>query len=315
MSGWKEYLTSVGNKISNTASRTGIVLQKNSPEILMGGGIVGVIVTVVTACKATLRADEVLDHHAEKMRKIKEADMYQDEECPYPPAVVVKEKTVAYIQTGGEFAKLYGPTIAIGSLSIACILVSNRIIKQRYLAAVAAYNAISTSYEQYRARVRERYGDDVDYEMRYGVKRDKIEQKYTDEHGKTTKKKEEIEVIEGTPSEYARVWEMYIKDGVLNPNWDENPEFNMLFLKGVETEANHILHGRGYIFLNEVYDMLGYEHTQVGQLVGWVDNGDDGFIDFGLADLNNRNTRRFINGQENAVLLDFNVDGMIWDKI
>lgn len=311
----KDTLTNLSTKMQYAAGRTSIVVQKNSPEILMGAGIVGMVVTVITACKATLKADEVLDHHAEKMRKIREAEEYQDEECPYPPALAVKEKTVAYVQTGGEFAKLYGPTVAIGSLSIACVLVSNRILNKRYLAAVAAYNTISMSYEQYRSRVRERYGEDVDYEMRYGVKREKIEQKYTDEHGKTTKKKEEIEVIEGQPSEYARVWEMYLRDGVLNPNWDENPEFNMLFLKGVETEANHKLHARGYLFLNEVYDMLGYDSTQVGQLVGWVDNGDDGFVDLGLSNLNNRNTRRFINGQENAVLLDFNVDGMIWDKI
>lgn len=302
--------------ISKFTGKTGLVIRKNSPEILMGAGIVGVIITVVTACKATTRADEVLEHHAEKMKKIHDAENFQDEECPFPPTVAKKEKLITYVQTGGEFVKLYGPTAAIGSLSIACILVSNRILNKRYLAVVAAYNAVSTSYDQYRRRVKERYGDETDYELRYGVQKDQIEQKYTDENGKTTKKRETVETIVDMPSEYARYWEKYLKDGVLNPNWDENPEFNLMFLRGVQTEANFKLHSRGYIFLNEVYDMLGFEHTQVGQVVGWFDdeNGDQ-YVDFGLYSLNNRDNRRFINGEENSVLLDFNCDGIIWDKI
>lgn len=311
--GLQNIVSSAGHKMSRFAGRAGLSIRKNSPEILMGTGIVGIVITVVTACKATLSSEEVLEHHAEKMKKIHEAEKYQDEEYPFPPAVAAKEKTVAYIQTGGEFVKLYAPTITIGSLSVACILASNHIIKRRYLGAVAAYNALSVSYEQYRSRVRERYGDDVDYEMRYGVKREKIEA--VDENGKKLKKKETVEVIDEMPSDAARVWGKYLKDGVLNPNWDENPEFNMSFLKAVQETANHILHAKGYIFLNEVYDMLGFEGSQLGQIVGWLDEGFDGCVDFGLYNLNNRDTRRFINGDENCILLDFNHDGVIWDKI
>lgn len=298
-----------------------LTVKKYSPEILMGTGIVGVVVTVVTACKATLKADEVLEKHAEKMNRIVEGEQITNEEGEeeviiYPPAVVARDKLVVYTQTGLDFARLYAPTAAIGSFSIACILVSNRILNKRYLAVVAAYNALSTSYNQYRRRVRERYGEDTDYELRYGVEWDKIEKKETDEKGKTKTKQEDVEVIDVQPSNYARYWEKYIRDGVLNPNWDENPEFNLMFLKAVQDEATRKLHARGYIFLNEVYDMLGFEHTQQGQVVGWFDdeNG-DGFVDFGLYNLNNRGNRRFINGQESTILLDFNCDGIIWDKI
>lgn len=305
--------------VSKMFGKTGLVIQKNSPELLMGAGIVGVIVTVITACKATTRAEEVLDHHAEKMKKIHEAEDFQDEENPYLPVEVKKDKLITYAQTGIDFARLYGPTAAIGSLSIACILVSNRILNKRYLAVVAAYNAVSTSYEQYRRRVKDRYGEDVDYEMRYGVEREKIDTYDLDENGNKipkTKRKEEIEIISDMPSEYARYWGKYLKDGIENPNWDENQEFNLLFLRGVQTEANYKLHSRGYIFLNEVYDMLGFDHTQLGQVVGWFDddNGDQ-YVDFGLYSLNNRENRRFINGEETTILLDFNCDGIIWDKI
>lgn len=312
-----ELISTTGGKLSKMVGKTSFVLKKNSPEILMGVGIVGIVATVVTACKATLQADEVLEHHAEKMKKIKDAEQFQDEECPYPAEVKAKETLVVYTQTAFEFAKLYTPTIAMGSLSIACILVSNKIIKRRYLGAVAAYNAISMSYEQYRGRVREKFGDEVDYEMRYGVTRKQVDIKETDENGKAIKKKEEVELIDGKPSGYARYWGKYLKDGIRNPNWDANPEFNLMFLRAKENEANVILQSRGYIFLNEVYDLLGFEGTQYGQLVGWMNNRNSGdcYVDFGLYSLNRGENRRFINGEECDVLLDFNVDGMIWDQL
>jgi hypothetical protein len=316
MKKFNELMATTGNKLTRAVGKTELIVKKNSPEILMGVGIVGIVATVVTACRATLKADEVLDHHNEKMEKIHDAEQFQDEECPYPPEVVKKEKLIVYTQTAVDFVKLYAPTIAVGSLSVACILVSNRIIKKRYLGAVAAYNAISASYETYRSRVREKYGEDVDYEMRYGVKREKIEEKVTDENGKTVKKKTEVEHIDGDPSVYARYWGKYIKDGIINPNWDENPEFNFYFLKAKQDECNMVLHSRGYIFLNEVYNMLKIEQTQVGQVVGWFDDGTgDGYIDFGLYSLNNRENLRLINGKQDEWLLDFNCDGIIWDKM
>lgn len=309
-------ISSTYDGIARAAGKTGLILKKNSPEILMGIGIIGVVVTVVSACKATLKAEDVLEHHSKKMEKIKQAEQYQDDECPYPPATCAKEKAVVYLQTGGEFAKLYGPTVAIGTLSIACILGSNRILKTRYVGAVAAYNAISASYRQYRDRVKETYGDDADYELRYGVKREEVKTIVMDENGKTVKKKETVETINEGPSEYARYWERYLADGIINPNWDENPEFNLLFLKAKQDEADRMLHTRGYLFLNEVYDLLGFKPSQIGQLAGWLDNGTgDGYVDFGIYNLNNRGNRRFINGDENALLLDFNCDGYIWDKI
>lgn len=304
------------NNLSKTFGRTGLILRKNSPEILMGAGIVGMVVTVVTACKATLHAEEVLDHHARKMENIKKAELYQDEENPYLPAEIQKDKVTTYVQTGVEFTRLYAPSVAIGSLSIACILVSNRILNRRYLGVIAAYNALSASYEQYRGRVREKYGEETDYEMRYGVKREKLETVELDENGKKVKKKEELEFIEGMPSDYARYWGKYLKNGVLNPNWEENPEYNLMFLKGVQAEAEYKLHSRGYLFLNEVYDLLGYDLSQLGSVVGWMDDGNgDGYVDFGLYSLNNRENRRFINGEDTTILLDFNCDGIIWDKI
>ena len=110
-------------------------------------------------------------------------------------------------------------------------------------------------------------------------------------------------------SEYAR----YFDES--NPNWDENPAFSLMFLRGQQQIANDIFHTRGHLFLNEVYDMLGYEHDPAGAVVGWVKGEGDDFVDFGLDDKTNKDVRRFVNGKENIILLDFNVSGVIWDKI
>jgi hypothetical protein len=71
------------------------------------------------------------------------------------------------------------------------------------------------------------------------------------------------------------------------------------------------------VFLNEVYRAIGADHTQAGSVVGWIlsDTGDN-YIDFGVFNgQDGDRIRDFVNGREGAVLLDFNVDGLIWDKI
>ena len=83
-----------------------------------------------------------------------------------------------------------------------------------------------------------------------------------------------------------------------------------------QTFFNDLLLSRGHLFLNEVYDQIGIDRTKAGQVVGWVVSKDgDNFVDFGLFDGSTQEKRMFVNGHENSVLLDFNVDGVIYDKI
>ena len=289
----------------------------------MSVGVLGIIGTVISACKATLRAEEVLDKHHQMMNDVEEMkglltyEEIPDEEAErtgaefiethlYTPTQIRKETAIVYLKTTGNFAKLYGPTVALGSLSVGSFLAANNIMKKRYLGAVAAYNAVSGVFENYRERVREELGENADRRFLYGEKTEKIE--VTDpETGK--KKKEEIITVNDDPSGYAR----YFDSTCLN--WNEDPTMSLMFLKAQQEMANHILKVRGHIFLNEVYDMLGLPHTQAGAVVGWVNGMGDSYIDFGLYDKNKESVRRFINGQDNVILLDFNVDGVIFDKI
>lgn len=96
-------------------------------------------------------------------------------------------------------------------------------------------------------------------------------------------------------------------------NWVKDPEINHIFVQCQQNFANNLLIARGHLFLNEVYDMLGIDRSSAGQVVGWVISGDgDNFVDFGMFEAH---SARFVNGYERSILLDFNVDGVVVDKI
>lgn len=297
--------------LKNTAGRTNLKFQKHSPEILMGIGLASFIGTIISACKATTRADEILEKHrnsieaAKSAAAIVETEAFLDEEFD-----IRKEKFAIYSNTFISFTKLYAPAISSGALSLACFFKAYNIINTRYLGAVAAYNAVSSAFNDYRERVRKELGEDSDRHFRYGTEYTQIEHIETDENGKKKKTTEAVENINSNNiSEYAKFFDQSC------PEWDPNPLFNLKWLKANETAANDILNTRGHIFLNEVYDMIGLPHTSEGAVVGWVKGNGDNFVDFGLYNPDNASARRFINGDDSVVLLDFNVDGIMFDKI
>lgn len=317
-----ELVTKTTNSLSKMAGRSKLVIQKNSPEILLAAGVIGFVGTVVLACKATLKADEVLEQHQKKMKDINDAfEIAQNnhgfaedengEEYDYDIELYKHDKVVQYTKTSVEFVKLYAPSVALGAFSLACILSSRNIMQKRYLGAVAAYNAVSEAFEAYRKRVREEVGELMDRHYRYGTEIEERDVVEVDENGKKTKKKEKTEHITSLnlPSEQA----VFFDEG--NPNWDPNPEFSMMFLRGQQNYWNDMLHVRGHVFLNEVLESLGFEHTQSGSVLGWIMGGGDNYIDFGLYNQNDSGVRRFVNGKDNCILLDFNHDGVIWDKL
>lgn len=307
-------LTKIGTAVNNKAGRAGLILKKNSPELLLGAGIVGFVFTVVSASKATLTAQDILKDHEEKMQDIQDAiDIAEEKpkEYEYDQELRGRDKLIAYSKTGVKLVQAYTPAIIIGASSLACILISRNIMKKRYLGVVAAYNTLSGLFTTYRGRVIEEEGRIMDRHYMYGTEIAEITKEITDENGKKKKITEKVEVVDPKkiPNDVSVVFDES------NPNFDKDPEFNRAFLKAQESYANNILHARGHIFLNEVYDMLGFSQTQAGSVIGWVEGLGDDYVDFGLYDLSNKDTCNFINGKTNIVLLDFNHDGIIWDKI
>ncbi len=309
------WLSKVSTSAAKFAGRAEFTIKKNSPEILLGAGIVGFVGTIVLACRATCRADEVLEFHRRKIKDINDAkeiaDADPEGEMSYDVEIYRQDKAIRYLKTTGSLAKLYAPTIAVGTLSLACILTSRNIMQKRYLGVVAAYNGVSAAFEEYRKRVRDEYGEGLDKHFRYGTTYDELP--VYDENGKKTKEKEKVEKTEtGMVMQTDDSCRFFDSS---NPNWDKNPTFSMMWLRGQQNILNDILHTRGHVFLNEVYDALGFPHTPQGAVLGWIDGEGDNCIDFGLYDPNKESVRRFVNGVDNVIMLEFNHDGVIWDKI
>lgn len=309
------WLSKVSTSAAKFAGKAEFTIKKNSPEILLGAGIVGFVGTIVLACRATCRADEVLEFHRRKIKDINDAkeiaDADPEGEMAYDIELYRQDKAIRYLKTTGSLAKLYAPTIAVGTLSLACILTSRNIMQKRYLGVVAAYNGLSAAFEEYRKRVRDEYGDGLDKHFRYGTTYDELP--VYDENGKKTKEKEQVEKTEtGMVMQTDDSCRFFDSS---NPNWDKNPTFSMMWLRGQQNILNDILHTRGHVFLNEVYDALGFPHTPQGAVLGWIDGEGDNCIDFGLYDPNKESVRRFVNGVDNVIMLEFNHDGVIWDKI
>ena len=301
------------NKATRLLSSTQYQVKKHSPEILMVAGIAGTIVGTVLACKATTKVSEIIE---EKNKNVEDVHTCLEEKPKeYTEEDSKKDLTIIYAQTGVKLFKLYAPAIGVMALSFASIIAGHKVLKKRNIAIAAAYAAIDKGFKQYRKNVIEEFGEGVDQQMRFGLKAKEVKKKGKD--GKTIKETEYYIDSEENPldniSEYARFFD------AASENFAKDPEYNMMFLRRQQDYANEMLKARGHLFLNEVYDLLDIPRSKAGQVVGWVydKNGNtkgDNYVDFGLY-RNDQGTRRFVNGLEYNILLDFNVDGVIYDLI
>lgn len=310
-------LAKLGTSISKITGRTGLKLKKASPEILLITGIAGVVGSAILACRATLKVEKILNNHAATINDIEHLreKVVTDDNTPdeiYTDRDYKKDMTIAHIQTGVKFIKLYGPAVTLGVASIACVIGGHGIMKKRNVALVAAYKAVEEGFNAYRKRVVDEHGSEADYAYKNGLRGEKGTVEEVGEDGNKKKVKKTVYKTDPDPngiSMYAR----FFDEGC--SQWSKNPEYNLLFLRGQQNYYNEMLKVRGHVFLNEVYDALGIERTQAGAIVGWVIGKGDSYIDFGLYTGRDMQTRRFVNGEEDSILLDFNVAGVIYDMI
>lgn len=289
---------------TRVAGKSGLVLKQHSPTILTVAGVSGMIAASVIAVKQTYdHLDEALqDFESNKstVKDVYEAGRIDDQKFK-------KAMVGAHLRHATNLAKIYGPAITLGAVSIVSICAAHNILHKRNIALAAAYKGLEQSYSEYRKRVIEHIGEEDERNLYMGVR----EEEQTDpETGK------KIKVTTVNPangySGYAKVFDQH------NKNWVPNAEYNRIFLRNAEQQCNDMLIARGHLFLNDVYDTLGIERTKAGSVVGWVigrRGQKDGFVDFGLWDVTNEGARRFMNGEENAVWLDFNVDGVVYNLL
>lgn len=253
-----------------------LALRASSPKLFFVAGVAGMVTSTVLACRATLKLEETLDA--------------TEDQGP--------------VKVGFAVAKVYAPAAIVGAASVAMLTQSHSILVKRNAALSAAYTALEQGFHEYRARVVEKYGKEEDDRLRYGFEVEEVKK------GQKITKVDRVNPETGA-SIYARIFDEY------NPNWSKDPEINKIFLRAQQNYFNDLLHARGHLFLNEVYESLGFEHSEAGAVVGWIlDEDGDNFVDLGIfGSRDSDQLREFVNGRESSVLLDFNVDGLIYNKI
>lgn len=284
----------IPKSVVKKGARAALQLRKHSPHILFGAGILGTVTSTVLACRATLKLSDTLD---EIEKDVQVLDNVEEEARD---AEWHRDVIWIYGKASFKIVKLYGPAVIVGTLSIVALTKSHTQLSRRNGALMAAYAAMSKAYEDYRDRVREELGEERELEIYHSVRKELI-------------KNEENEVIEAkvvdpnSYSPYARIF-----DEACGP-WEKDPELNRMFLQSVQNYCDNLLKARGHLFLNEVYDKLDFPHSRAGAVVGWVIGKEgDNYVDFGIYNAFNA---RFVNGYERCIVLDFNVDGVIYDKI
>ena len=302
------------NKMSRNLHKFGFKFKKHSPEILAVAGVVGIVASGVMACKASTKLSGVIEETKEQLDQVHDyvekngfSDKYTEEDSK-------KDTAIIYTQTAVKLVKLYGPAVILGTLSITAMLTSNKILRKRNIALAAAYTTVDKAFKDYRGRVIERFGEELDKELKYNLKSKEIEEVVTDENGEETTVKKTVKAMNPNDiSQYARFFDESCS------SWNKSQFHNQMFLKQQQNYANDLLKAQGYLFLNDVYKMLGMDVAPYGQVVGWIYDEKnpvgDNFVDFGLYDLDDEAKRLFVNGRERTVLLDFNVDGNILDLI
>ena len=308
------------NKLQVMTKTVGYTLKKYSPEILLGTGILGVGVSTVLACKATLKVEGILDTYEDTMEKIEEAiELSEAGEIEYSPQDAKKDRTIVKTQTVVSFVKLYGPSVTLMGASVGCILGAYRIMTKRQVALMAAYKVMEEAFSTYRGRVVKELGDVKDAHFMYGTDTIEETETITDENGKKKKvTKEKEELIPGAKlSGFARMFEEEKPDQhgswLGSTQWSPVHDYNLSFLELKEKYFNDKLVAKGFVTMNDVYEELGFPPTDAGMICGWrykSENG-DGYISFAPRGIDGN----WAFGKDgDSIVLDFNIDGVIFDQ-
>lgn len=297
------------NKVNSLKALGGTKIKAYKPEIFLGFGLAMVGIGIVEACKATIKAEDVIEPAIADVEDINDdidAQIITKEEGN-------KELAKVYIHTAGKMFFTYKAAIFFISIGAAFILHSHGLIREDLMHTIAAANALNESFNGYRKNVIDELGEDADKRFKYGLRKEnQIEESYLNEEGDEQTKKVKNALVANPYSQHSPYSRFFDST---SDCWSPSAEYNKTFVLAQEASANDKLRTRGWLSLAEVYEMLGFEATEASLVVGWVlGNGEDK-VKFDVFDVYNEATRRFVNGMEPVILLDFNVDGVIIDKL
>lgn len=286
-------------------------IKNNEVELLLGAGILTGVATVIVACVQTTKAEEVLDHMQDDLTQIHNAtEAAKQGLCDYSQSTRTTDLVGVYARTAFGMIRNYAPAAALGAVSIFCILKAYGIQKRQYAVLMGAYTALDKAYQEYRSRVLKKLGPDADRYFRTGAY--EVEIPKLDADGKPTGETEKITVFDDDAghSMYAKFFDHHSR------SWTPDALSNLTFLRSVQLQMQRQLDTEGCVFLNDVYDMLGMPREPYGQIVGWFkDEGEAKQIDFGIMEGWKEAMKDHCDPYDKAILLDFNVDGPVWEKL
>lgn len=210
-----------------------VVVNKRSPEILMGVGIAGMITTTFLAVQATPKAMALIEE--EKLRRYKETE----------------DDTISKVDIVKVAWRLYVPSVVTGVVSITCLAGANSVNTRRTAALAAAYQISETALTEYREKVVETIGEKKEQVVRDKVAKDRIEKN-------PVTKSEVIITNDGSTLCFDPISGRYFKSTIEK-------------IKKVENNLNkRMLHDiTGYVSLNEFYSELNLDCTAIGDDLGW----------------------------------------------
>ncbi len=157
-------LEAIKNAVTSKAGRQILIGKKHSPTIMFAGGVIGVAGTVILACRATLKVNDLLDE-SDKTRLEIQTRVSEN----YSETDRKKDNLYLSIQTMAQVTKLYAPAIGLSVVSVGLLTGSHMTLSRRNVALTAAYKAVEESFEAYRDRAREVLGEEKEYELYRGV--------------------------------------------------------------------------------------------------------------------------------------------------
>ena len=281
--------------VTRLAGRAGLVLSKHAPTILTAAGTAGFIGTTILASKATLKVEETIAEEAAllvKVHEVHDAGKLEDKDA-------LRDKVILYTRMTTKLAKLYAPALILGAASIVSLATGHGIMLKRNASLAAAYAAVDQAFKTYKKKVESKFGKEAVLDALVSTPQEDLT--------KDEMTLEAVTAVDGV-SPYGVIFD---EDNV---NWSADEDLAKLHLDCQQQYANDILQTRGHIFLNEVYKMLGFPHTPAGAVTGWIKGQGDDFVDFNIfdgmfegEDKNGRTVTKWA--------LDFNVDGVMYDKI
>lgn len=309
-------LTAIKDSAVFFANKVGFKAKKYSPEMLLGLGIAGFVTTVVLACRATKKAAPIEEGFRDSIDELRSQEFSQGVAVPGLASreerrAIAKVELQIYAHYGMKYVKLYAPAAVVGLVSVASVLASHGIMCKRNAALAATVATLEQTISEYRQRLVDKFGEEAEKDIRYNRKSEEVEVTEKGEDGTERVVKKKLDYLQ--PSQFAVLFDE------LNPYYEKGPDYNCTFLRAREAQLNDMLRSRGYVFLNEAYDMIGAPRTKAGQIMGWKydpSNPDlQNYITFGIFETANKRAEAFRRGIEWSVLVDFNVDGNIWSMM